>query len=355
MTVSLYRIILQLVFTAFYTMCRNEEGTMKISIAELEKLTAMALKNQGYNESEISVISEILLYAQMRGNNQGVVKLIGKGMPKDPDVGGIEIEKETSLSIRLNGNQNQAMLVVSRALEFVLEKVKKNGIALAGTNNTSTSSGAIGYFARKIADEGFVGFVFSRAPERVAAFGSYKPVFGTNPIAVALPAKPDPVVLDMSTASMSFYGVLEAKTAGRRLPDGIGYDVDGNPSTDPAAVAAGALKPFDDGFKGSALAMMVEALAGPLTGASFSGQQDSKKNWGHLIFAFDPELLVDRSEFQANLKSLISRIKGSVRLPGIEKIPVPGERGDAVLKNIMNSGEIEIEGKLLEELRKAAA
>ena len=327
---------------------------MKISTDELRKLTTDALRNQGYNEDEISIISEILLYAQFRGNNQGVVKLIGKGMPKNPGIKGIEIERETPLSVRLNGNQNQAMLVVSKALEFILEKVTESGFALAGTNNTSTSSGAIGYFARKIADAGYVGFVFSRAPERVAAYGSYEPVFGTNPIAIALPAKPDPLVLDMSTASMSYYGVIEAQTAGTQLPEGVGYDAGGNPSTDPAAVAAGALKSFDGGFKGSALAMMVEALAGPLTGASFSGQQDSKNNWGHLLFAIDPELLGDRNQFVANLKTLISRIKGSAGWPGVEEIPVPGERGDAVLKKIMDSGEIEIEDKLLEQLRKAA-
>lgn len=327
---------------------------MKISTDELRKLTAATLRNQGYNEDEIPIICEILLYAQLRGNNQGVVKLIGKGMPKDPGVEEIEIEKETPLSVRLNGNQNQAMLVVSKALEFVLEKVGKSGFALAGTNNTSTSSGAIGYFARKIADAGYVGFVFSRAPERVAAYGSYEPIFGTNPIAIALPEEPEPLVLDMSTASMSYYGVVEAKTAGAQLPEGVGYDAGGNPSTDPAAVAAGALKSFDGGFKGSALAMMVEALAGPLTGASFSGQKDSKKNWGHLIFAIDPNLLGDRNEFQSNLKRLIANIKGSAGLPGFEEIPVPGERGDAVLNTVVDSGEIEIEDKLLEQLRKAA-
>lgn len=327
---------------------------MKISIEELRELTVGALRSQGYDEDEVPVITEILLYAQLRGNNQGVVKLIGKGMPKDPGVKEIEIEKETHLSVRLNGNQNQAMLVVNRAMEIVLEKAGKSGFAMAGTNNTSTSSGAIGYFARKIADAGFIGFVFSRAPERVAAYGSYRPVFGTNPIAVALPAKPDPVILDMSTASMSFYGVVEAQTAGRQLPEGVGYDSGGNPSTDPAAVVDGALTSFDGGFKGSALAMVVEALAGALVGASFSGRQDSRKNWGHLLFAVDPELLGDRNEFESNLAHLISSVKKSARLPGIEAIPVPGERGDAILKKITASGEIEIEDKLLEGLRKAA-
>ena len=327
---------------------------MKISVEELKQLTENALRNQGYDEDETSIMSEILLYAQLRGNNQGVVKLIGKGMPKDPKAKEIEIEKETPLSIRLNGNQNHGMLVVSKALEIVLGKMKKSGFALAATNNTSTSSGAIGYFARKIAEADYIGFVFSRAPERVAAYGSFHPVFGTNPLAIALPAKPNPVVLDMSTAAMSFYGVLQAKTAGMQLPEGVGYDADGNPSTDPTAVIGGALKAFDSGFKGSALALIVETLAGPLAGASFSGQQDSKKNWGHLIFAIDPELLVDKNEFQANLKSLITRIKRSAKLAGVEEILVPGERGDSILKDSVDSGEVEIEDKLLEELRNAA-
>ncbi|MEJ2244640.1 MAG: Ldh family oxidoreductase [Acidobacteriota bacterium] len=327
---------------------------MKISIEELKGLTVKALRNQGYNEEETSILLEILLYAQLRGNNQGIVKLIGKGMPKDPGVQEIEIEKETPVSVRINGNQNHAMLVVSKALEFVLQKASSRGFALAATNNTSTSSGAIGYFARKIAEAGLIGFVFSRAPERVAAYGSYDPVFGTNPIAIALPARPDPVVLDMSTAAMSFYGVLQAKTSGTRLPEGIGYDANGNPSIDPTAVIGGALKSFDGGFKGSALALIVETLAGPLAGASYSGQQDSRKNWGHLLIAIDPELLVDKNEFQANLKSLITRIKKSAKLAGVEEILVPGERGDSILKDSVDSGEVEIEDKLLAELRKAA-
>jgi len=327
---------------------------MKISIDELRELTGNALKNQGYSDEETTTIEEILLYAQLRGNNQGVVKLIGNGMPKDPQVKEIEIEKETPLSVRLNGNQNHAMLVVSKALELVLKKVSESGFALAGTNNTSTSSGAIGYFAEKIANAGFIGFVFSRAPERVASYGSFEPVFGTNPLAIALPVKPNPVVLDMSTASMSFYGVLAAKTAGTELPEGVGYDADGNLSTDPAAVIRGALKSFDGGFKGSALAMIVETLAGPLAGASFSGQKDSRNNWGHLLFAIDPELLGDINEFQANLKLLITKIKGSAKLPGFEEILVPGERGDSILNDIMNSEEVEIERNLLEELRKAS-
>lgn len=328
---------------------------MKISIVELEQLTARALKNQGYSSSEIDVIKKVLLYAQLRGNDQGVVKLIGKGMPKNKDADEIKAVHETSLSVRLDGGQNHAMLVLHKALDRVIEKVGKSGFGLAGTFNTSTSSGAIGYFANEIARAGYVGFVFSRAPERVAAYGSYEPVFGTNPIAVSLPVKPDPVVLDMSTAAMSFYGLLEAKTAGREISATAAFDAQGKPTRDPAEAIAGALRSFDGGHKGSGLALMVEALAGVLAGAGFSGSENSKKNWGHLLFAFDPELLGDKAEITENLAKLMSRIKRAKKLAGVEEIYLPGERGTGVMNAYLKFGEIEIEDNLLEELRKAAA
>ena len=98
---------------------------MKISIKELEDLTRKAVKKYGYSDKEVQVIADVLLYAQLRDNNQGVVKLIDKGIPKDPNAGEIVIEKETPISARINGNKNHAMLVVGKAVEIVKEKAKK--------------------------------------------------------------------------------------------------------------------------------------------------------------------------------------------------------------------------------------
>ena len=99
---------------------------MKISIKELEELTRKAVKKYGYSDKEVQVITDVLLYAQLRDNNQGVVKLIDKGIPKDQKAGEIVIEKETPISVRINGNKNHAMLVVGRAVEVVKEKAKKS-------------------------------------------------------------------------------------------------------------------------------------------------------------------------------------------------------------------------------------
>jgi len=139
--------------------------------------------------------------------------------------------------------------------------------------------------------------------------GSYEPVFGTNPLAIGIPAGDDPIVLDMSTAAISYYGLVEAVTDGSDIPGDMAYDADGQPTTSPAEAIKGAIRSFDRGYKGSALAMIGEILAGPLVGAAFCGQGDSKGNWGHLIFAIDPDLLGDRDEFLANVKRVVAGSK----------------------------------------------
>jgi L-2-hydroxycarboxylate dehydrogenase (NAD+) len=327
---------------------------MKIELKELEALTTKALRNYGYDNEETVIIRDMLLYAQLRGNNQGVVKLIGKGIPRDPGAKEITVEKETALSARINGNQNQAMLVVKKALDVVLEKAKSHGIGIAGTFNTSTSSGAIGYIASEIAGQGLIGLVFASSPPRVATAGSFQPIFGTNPIAIGIPAKPRPIILYMSTAAMAFYGLVVAQTAGKKIPDDVAYNPAGESTCDPAEAVKGAIRSFDRGYKGAGLALIIEILAGPLVGAACVGVGDPARNWGHLVLAIDPNLFGDRAEFIGSVTTLIEKVKATKKLPGVDEIFVPGERGNRQAAEIRASGMIEVEDNLLEELRKVA-
>lgn len=325
---------------------------MKIKLQELEQTTKNAILSYGYTNSEADEILQVLLYAQMRGSNQGVVKLIGSGIPKPSDVREIKIEKDTKLSAIVNGGKNHAMVVVNRAVDIALEKAKAHGMSLVGVNSVNTSSGALGFYARKIAQAGMVGLVFAGSSETVSAHGSYEPIFGTNPIAIGVPTKEKPLVLDMATAAMAYFGVIEAKTAGRTLPKDIAYDKDGNLTSDPEKVLDdGALRPFDKGYKGSGLSMMVQILTGPLVGASFTGIGDVANNWsGHLVIVFDPELLGGLEVLQTGVSQMIEKVKSTKKLPGVEEILVPSERGDALTEAVLSSGEIEIEDNLYQQL-----
>lgn len=327
---------------------------MQIKINELESLVKKALKNMGYSSKEINLIKDVLFYAQLRGNNQGIVKLIGKGMPKSAHAGEITVEKETKLATLVNGNYNQGMVVLSYAMEKVLKRVKKHGFGMAGTFNTSSSTGAIGYYANKIAQEGYIAFVFAGSPETVSTHGSYEPIFGTNPLAIGIPTTAEPLVLDMATASIAYFGLIEAATSGRSIPEGLTYDEHGNLTTDPKKALEGAIRPFDRSYKGAGLAMMVEILTGPLVRASFTGIGDTARNWGNLLFAIDPSQFVEKSSFEREVSQLIEKVKATKKLPNVEELFVPGERGSKLAKQRLAQGYIEVEDNLLQGLRTAA-
>ena len=324
---------------------------MKVALEELRKIAKSALRKQGYNEAESVQILEVLLYAQMRGNNQGVVKLIGGGIPKAPDTGELEVTKETAVSTVIDAHHVHPMIAVCQAAQMAINKAKENGVAVVGVNHINTSSGAIGYYAGKIAEQGLVGVVMAAGPETVAPAGSTEAIFGTNPLAIAVPGMDEPLVLDMTTAAMAFFGVVEAHAAGRKLPEGIAYDADGNPSTDPAKVLDGALRPFDKSQRGSGLSMMIQILAGPLVGA---GSNNMTGNWGHLVLAINPEILCGSESLRDGVAKIIAKVKSARKMQGIDDILVPGERGNRKANAVLTADEIEIEDNLYAQLKKAA-
>lgn len=325
---------------------------MKIRINELESITKKAISKYGYSEEEVKIILDVLMYAQLRGNNQGVVKLIGKGVPKDQNAGEIKIIRETKLSTLLDGNKNFGMIVNTKAVEIAIKKAKEHGFAIVGTNNTSSSTGAIGYYAKKIAEQGLIGFVYAGSPEAVAPHGSIEPKFGTNPLSIGIPTENEPVVFDMATAAIAWFGLVQANTAGKKIPNNVAIDNKGVATDDPSQAMEGAILPFDRSYKGSGLSMIVESFTGPLVGATFVGI--GKGDWGNLIYIIDPELLVDLKEFKSNMTKMVKNIKGSQKANGFDMIYVPGERGDMVARKNLASAEIEVEDNLLNELKKVA-
>ncbi|MCY3779843.1 MAG: Ldh family oxidoreductase [Chloroflexi bacterium] len=326
---------------------------MRIAIEELRSVTRSAIRAQRFNEADAEIILEIIMYAQLRGNNQNVIKLLGAGMPANPDAGAVSLLKETKLSALVDGAWNQGMVVVSKATELAIAKAKAHGFGIVGTQRTNSPTGAIGYYARWMAEEGLIGFVFSGSPELMAMHGSYEPFLGTNPLAIGIPTAEAPIVLDMATAAIAWYGILLAQAEGVTIPAGVAYDSEGRLTTDPAAALAGAIKAFG-GYKGAALALIVEVLTRPLVGAI--RKEDGKKlDWGNLVFAIDPELLADDlGSFRAGVSDLIARVKKLAPLPGVEEILAPGERGDRIHASNLAAGELELDERVWLELRALA-
>jgi LDH2 family malate/lactate/ureidoglycolate dehydrogenase len=295
------------------------------------------------------MILEMLMYAQLRGNDQGIVKLIGKGIPKNDKAQTPTVEKETSTTAIINANLSMEAVALEHAVNMVIEKAKKMGIAIVGTHTGDGSSGAMGYWSRKIADAGLIGIAMSSYPfGMVPPYGSFEPLFCTNPIAWGVPTDNEPIVLDMSASGISFYGLVEAKTQGVQVAEGLGYDKEGNETTNPAEIMEGAIRPFDKGAKGAGLALMVQIIGGALVGGDFLNESDHD---GNVVIAINPEAMIGTEKFIEETTKMTVAIRQAKKLEGVEEVLVPAERGDRIRSRVLDSGEIEIEENLFESLR----
>jgi len=322
---------------------------MKIKVSELKDLSKKAILKYGYTNQEASIILDMLMYAQLRGNDQGIVKLIGKGIPKSEKAQKPTVEKETQTTAIINANSTMEAIAMEQAVKMVVVKAKKMGIAIVGTHNGAGSSGAIGYWSRKIADKGLIGITMSSYPLAcVPPHGSYEPLFCTNPIAWGIPTENKPIVLDMASSAISYFGLVEAKTKRIQVEEGIGYDKEGNETTNPTEIMKGAIRPFDKGFKGAGLALMVQIIGGALVGADFNNDSD---NDGNVVIAINPEALIGTKHFIEKTTKMAEAIKQAKKLKGVDEVFVPGERGDKIRSKTLKTGEIEVEDNLLKSLK----
>jgi LDH2 family malate/lactate/ureidoglycolate dehydrogenase len=156
----------------------------------------------------------------------------------------------------------------------------------------------------------------------------------------------------MATSASAYYGLVMAQTEGRTIPADVAYDWQGNPTTDPSEALRGALRVFDRSFKGSHLALMVELLAGALSGAAMT-DKERNKNWGSFVLAIDPNLFGPNTldDFRERASSMCERVKNAKPLPNSEEeIFLPGERGDRLEEQNLASGSIPLSSAVYSEL-----
>ena len=185
----------------------------------------------------------------------------------------------------------------------------------------------------------------------VAPAGAKKALFGTNPISFAWPRPgKTPVVYDMATSSMAMGDVMVAARDGKKVPLGTGINKDGKDTTDPKEIvkgSGGVLLPFA-GYKGSAIAMMVELLAGALVGETFSYETAAKDNkdggppsGGEFILAISPEKAAG-SNWDKHADEFFNKMKS------MDGVRLPGERRH---KNRLNKGPREINTELVNKIK----
>ena len=324
---------------------------MKFSLSEL-KIKTIELLEKSFSQADAARIGEYLIWAEMSGyKTQGILKLTGtEPLQNIKPKHALIRERDTKLSQLINAGAHPAPLASQMATDVVIEKAKQHGFAIVGVHNTYSSNGAQAFCVERIARQDLIGIAVSRSPGSTCAFDSIDPVFGTNPMGIAFPTTEHPLVFDMATSAMTYYGLILAKARGEEIPDNMAIDSDGNITKDPATAMTGALLPFDRSYKSSGIGMVVEILAGPLASSAFCDFKTFDQEWGSTFIAIDPGLLVDSKTFKSNCSALIEKIRTSRRRPGVGKIRLPGDRAHEAREEVEKQGVVEIDRAILAQL-----
>ncbi len=322
--------------------------TIKVRVDQLTELVDQSLKAIGISDSEVDAIRDVLMYAELRGNNQGLVKIPVNAVIPDPDARPIEITHKLPAVAHIAVNGNSGMVAATKAANEVTKLARTHGIGVVGTSGRATSTGAMGYYADLIAREGMVGIVMAGSTKVMAIEGGVDPDLGTNPIAIGVPTGTVPIVFDMTTAAMAWFGLIQAKQRGQDIPDGIAYDATGAVTNDPDKAMKGATMTFG-GHKGSGLAFMIEILTGPLLGNNIVGDE-CLPSFGDIFIAINPNGLGDSQIFRQRVDTLISRVKGGRKAEGFDEIVLPSERGNQQTTESLEKNQICIDEALYEQL-----
>ena len=273
-----------------------------LSISEAKRLVATCLETNGCSSEVAAQVAHVIVAAEADGApSHGLFRVPGyvASLRSGKVDGGAKplVSQLAPSAMKVDGAGGFAPPALAAARTEFIALTRRNGIAALAVTNVHHFS-ALWTDLEAICSEGLCAMAFTGYLPFVAPAGGTKPLFGTNPMAFGWPRRDNgPMIFDQASSVQARGEIMLAARDGHRLKEGVGIDEKGQPSTDPNEVLKGAMLTFG-GYKGSAIALMVELLAASLIGEQFSyqaGETDNKDGGppkgGELIIAMDPAQL----------------------------------------------------------------
>ena len=314
---------------------------IQLSLDDVTGLASDALVAQGFSVKQANAVARTIARAERDGcESHGLFRVpfyVKAIAHPSTNAKAHPILSELSESVvRVDAACGFCPLALETGLPALATKAKKNGIAALAINNAYNIA-ALWPEVETLAEQGLVAMAFTAANAYVAPAGGIKPVYGTNPMAFAWPREGKPPMVFDQASSASARGEIQLHLRdGKPIPEGWAIDAEGKPTTDPEAALGGAQLTFG-GYKGAAIALMVELLAGALIGDLFSYQSSERDTiksgapfGGEFIIAIDPSVCASAGSSEsmvntnplAHAEELFSNIlqQDGTRLPGERRI-----------------------------------
>lgn len=309
--------------------------TVTISYDALLTFTGQVFEAAGACPAEAAIVAEHLVTASVMGyDTHGVMRIpqyvedIGKGVIKPGAT--MRVDSETGATAAVDCGWNFGQVGGRYAIDVAMAKAREFKTATVVARHCN-HAGRLGTYTARAAEQGFIAIAFCNSPIHghfVAPWGGREGRLATNPISFAVPTGNDrPIVADFSTAEASEGAIRLHRNQGLPLPGAWITNARGEPTNDPNEFYGpprGAILPFGGkrGYRGFALAMLVEVIGGLLGGSPISKQQPGN---GLGFIVIDPSAFLPNEEFALMVAELGDYIKSSETSAGFDGVFLPGE------------------------------
>lgn len=292
----------------------------------------------GAPEPHARVISDSLIAANLRGVDSHGIQMIVTYL-QQARAGGINIPaagrvaKEDGVCLRYDGENGFGQVVADRCTDHSIRIAQALGVSVVVASH-SNHFGAGSWWGEKLARAGFIGIVMSNACPAVAPWQGKTPILGTNPLCVAVPwhGERGRWLLDMATTTVALGKLTHAAHLDKAaIPREWGFlDASGQPTTNTADAQRGSPTPTG-GYKGTALAMMVEILCAGLSGGAMTTELPVYRTGGdplgisHTFIAIDPARFLPAGEFETRMDRLAGLVKAAAPAPAYDEVLLAGE------------------------------
>jgi ureidoglycolate dehydrogenase (NAD+) len=314
------------------------ENTIHIGKADLENFTTAIFVAAGLTREHATEWAKMLVWANLRGtDSHGIIRIpryidLVKAKSINPKPN-IRVERKAGAAVVIEADRAPSAVAMTMAMSEAMDCARRVHVGMCAARHI-THTGAIGYFALQAAEAGFIGIATSASGPMMAYPGTRVAAVSSNPIAFAVPRRNGrPYLLDFSTGVVANGKIMGAADRGEKIPVGWGLDKDGRDTTDPKAVET--LLPLG-GAKGAGLSFMIECLTSLLLNESRIAPD--LESWAigddpflnGTVIAIDIGGFGDPDRFAAEAERLGIAIAGLARAEGVDRIMLPGERGDAI-------------------------
>lgn len=307
----------------------------RISLDDIEATTAEALQAHGATEDTAAKVAHAVRVAEANNNKicgLYYVESYCKQLVTGRVFGDVDpvVNHDKPGAVQVDAKYGFAQVAFAAGFDTAVQAAKDNGTVALSIEHSHTCT-SLGYFTEQFAEAGLIALGATNSSARVAPPGGTVPMLGTNPMALAVPARDGGIAFqfDYSTSAIALGKITMAKAAGESIPIGWAVDADGNDTTDPAQALEGSMLSAG-GYKGYGLGLMVEVLAAALTGSSLSTEMAPLKtpegphhNIGQFYLVIDPNSF-SGDEFWDRLDAIKAAVDAQpgARLPGTTRVDV---------------------------------